>query len=307
MKRHRRIRLAKVIGLPAAVVGSLLALGSGVVLLGGRRFDRRVRGDVDALLAAAGPGREGVVTETLLEPLPEPVRRYLRFTGVVGRPFPRVVHVEQTGTMQLGPEFPRVPLDFVTDYTLDPPGFVWYGAMHVGPLPLARALDVYHDGHGSMLVRAGSLVTVVDARGAEMDQGAMMRYLSEMIWFPAAFLGDNITFEPLDEASAQVSFTDHGHSVSGTLYVDEAGRLVEFTARQWRSVGNRFELTPWSTPVTGYAEFAGLRLPSSGKARWRLPEGDLDYIDCTVTRLTYTPSATGNRAARTAAVEALAR
>ena len=300
--RRRRIRVAKLIGLPAAAIGSLLALGSGAVLLGGRGFDRRVRDDVDALLAGAGPGRQGRVTESMLEPLPEPVRRYLRRAGVVGRPFPRVVHVEQTGTMQLGPEFPRVPLDFVTDYTIDPPGFVWYGTMHVGPLPLARARDVYRDGRGGMLVKAGSLVTVVDASGEEMDRGAMMRYLSEMIWFPAAFLGDNIAFDAIDERSAGVTFTDHGRSVSGRLHVDEAGELVEFTGRQWRTVGQHFELTPWSTPVTGYAEFEGLRLPAGGRACWRLPDGELDYIECAVTGLKYTAAVPGERAGREAPV-----
>ena len=39
----------------------------------------------------------------------------------------------------------------------------------------------------------------------------------------------------------------------------------------------------WSTPITGYGEFEGLRLPVRGKAVWKLPDGDLEYIDVTVT------------------------
>jgi hypothetical protein len=42
-----------------------------------------------------------------------------------------------------------------------------------------------------------------------------------------------------------------------------------------------------STPVTGYGEFEGLRLPARGKAIYKLPGGDLDYIDVTVTDLHY--------------------
>jgi hypothetical protein len=37
-----------------------------------------------------------------------------------------------------------------------------------------------------------------------MDQGSMMRYLSEMIWFPTALLGDKISFEPINDETARV-------------------------------------------------------------------------------------------------------
>jgi hypothetical protein len=41
---------------------------------------------------------------------------------------------------------------------------------------------------GRMLIKAASLVTLDDANGEEMNQGEMMRYLSEIMWFPSAFL-----------------------------------------------------------------------------------------------------------------------
>jgi hypothetical protein len=43
----------------------------------------------------------------------------------------------------------------------------------------------------------------------------------------------------------------------------------------------------WSTPITGYGEFEGLRLPARGKAAYKLPGGDFDYIDLTITDLHY--------------------
>jgi hypothetical protein len=38
-----------------------------------------------------------VVTEEMLAGLPEPVRRYLRYAGVVGRPFPGTIRLCQKG------------------------------------------------------------------------------------------------------------------------------------------------------------------------------------------------------------------
>ncbi|HET9082656.1 MAG TPA: DUF6544 family protein [Trebonia sp.] len=60
-----------------------------------------------------------------------------------------------------------------------------------------------------------------------MDQAEMMRYLSEMIWFPAAFLAGNISFQAVDDSSAQVTLTDHGRTATGTLFFDTEGRLTD--------------------------------------------------------------------------------
>ena len=81
----------------------------GAELAGHRAFARLVREDVEALRARACPGRAGVVTEEMLADLPGPVRRYLRYTGVVGQPFPGTVWLRQQGTMRLGQRW--LPLD----------------------------------------------------------------------------------------------------------------------------------------------------------------------------------------------------
>jgi hypothetical protein len=84
-----------------------------------------------------------------------------------------------------------------------------------------------------MLVKVASLWPVVDASGEQIDQAAMMRYLSEMIWFPAAFLGANISFEPVDDFSVWVALTDHGPTATGTSFFDNEGRLTGFVAERY--------------------------------------------------------------------------
>ncbi|GGL16594.1 DUF6544 family protein [Streptomyces flaveus] len=267
----------------------VLALSTGVCagVLGHRAFNRLVRSDVLALLARTGAREETLITETMLQALPEPVQRYLRHTGIVGKPIVRTVHLRQKGRMRTGPGRPWIPLDAEEHYSVQPPGFVWDGTMHLGLLPVGRARDMYLDGRGHMLVKAASLLSVVDARGEEMDQGSMMRYLSEMIFFPSAFLAANVSFEAIDDSSARVTLTDHGRSATGTMYVDEAGRLTDFVAQRYRMVDGRCDPETWSTPVTEYGEFEGLKLPIRGKAVWKLADGDLEYIDVTITELQY--------------------
>jgi hypothetical protein len=281
-----RTAVAKRILLLISVAGaSLASLGLGTMLVGLRRFDRLVRRDVGELLARATIQEGAVVTEEMLQDLPEPVQRYLRYTGVVGKPFVSTVHLEQEGTMYLGSNQGWVPLEAEQHYSVEPPGFVWDATLHRGPLPIARGRDTYAAGEGHMLIRAGALFTVVDDKGPEMDQGSMMRYLSEMIWFPTAFLGENVTWEAVDDASARVTLTDRGRSVTGTMQFDEEGRFRDFVAERYRMIEGGYSLETWSAPAYEYGELAGLELPIRGGAVWKLPEGDLKYIDVTITEL----------------------
>jgi hypothetical protein len=176
--------------------------------------------------------------------------------------------------MRPGPGQPWMPLEAEEHYSVQPPGFVWAGTARLGPLAVAQARDMYAEGHGRMLVKVAWLWPVVDARGAQTDQAAMTRYLSGMIWFPAAFLAGNISFEAVDDSSAWVTLTDHGRTATATLLFDTQGRLTDFVAKRYRTL-DASDPETWSTPVTGYGEFEGLRLPARGKAVYKLPAGTL--------------------------------
>ena len=138
-----------------------------------------------------------------------------------------------------------------------------------------------------MLIKAASLVTVADASGEAMVQGSMLRYLNEMMWFPTAFLGDNISFEAIGDTSARVTPIDHGRTATATMSFDAEGRLIEFVAKRSAMAGSGSRLATWLVPVIEYGEVEGLRLPVRVKAVWRLADGDLDYIDVRITQLQY--------------------
>lgn len=232
-------------------------------------------------------GQEKLVSEEMLEGLPEPVQRYLTFTGVIGNPRVHSVYLKQTGRFRQSLDQPWMPMEAEQSYTVDPPGFVWNARFKMAGLPLLRARDAYEDGHGHMYGKLAGLITVFDVRGEQLDQGAMLRYLSEMIWFPSAFLGDNISWESLDDHSALVTLSDHGKDVSGILYFGTEGRVTNFTTQRYREVDGDFSLDPWSTPIDRYGTLAGLNLPVTGKAVWNLPAGDLDYVELEITELVY--------------------
>lgn len=231
-----------------------------------------------------------IVTEDMLQELPDPVKRYLVYTGVVGKPIVQTVRLKQAGKIRKDTKQAWMNFEAKEYYSVSSPGFVWIAYMIFFGCPLIRVRDYYLEGKGNILVKVYSLFTVANSEGKEMDQGAMMRYLNEMMWFPSAFLGNNVSFESIDANSARVTLTDMGKSVTATMYFDDEGKLTNFIAPRYRDIGNdKFELETWSTPIREYGEFEGLKLPLKGAGIWNLKEGDLEYIDVTVTELKYNP------------------
>ena len=135
----------------------------------------------------------------MLQKLPDPVKRYLMYTGVVGKPIVQTVRLKQVGKIRKDAKQPWMNFEAKQYYSVSSPGFVWIAYMKIFGLPLVRVRDYYMEGRGNILVKAVSLFTVANSAGKEMDQGAMMRYLNEMMWFPSAFLGKNISFESIDD------------------------------------------------------------------------------------------------------------
>jgi hypothetical protein len=241
-----------------------------------------IRNEALELLQQGQQAHPVLITEAHLLGLPEPVQRYLRYSQAVGKETIRTVRLKQIGKIRQSAQQPWMNLDAEEYYSVDPPGFLWVGTMRKGGLPLVRARDMYRDGKGNMQIKLATIFTIANATGEKMDQGSMMRYLNEMMWFPTAFLGPNVSFEPVDRTSAKVTLTDLGKKVTATMYFDDEGRPTDFVAPRYRE-----ELETWSTPITEYGEYEGLKLPVKGKAVWKLKEGDLEYIDVVISALEY--------------------
>src|SRR5437016_1969792 len=154
--------------------------GISAELLGSRAFDRPIGRDVEALTAHATTTGGRVVTEEMLEGLPEPVQRYLAYAGIVGRPLVRTVQLEQRGgcdPVRASPGCHSLPTSTTRCSRQDSSGMA---PCRSARFPIARARDRYLDGRRGILVKAAALFTVVDAAGEALDSASTMRYLSEM-------------------------------------------------------------------------------------------------------------------------------
>jgi hypothetical protein len=138
-----------------------------------------------------------------------------------------------------------------------------------------------------MHVRLLGLKDIVDATGPEMDQGSVMRWFNETMWFPAVWATDLIRWDPIDVGSALGSLTVGNQTVQAEFRFDSDGRFLDFRADRHRSIGDSFEVRPWRTPITAHADFNGNELPARGSGVWELDDGDFEYIQLEVTDVRY--------------------
>lgn len=78
-----------------------------------------------------------------------------------------------------------------------------------------------------------------------------------------------------------------GVAASAIFQFNAKGELTNMIAERYRTVGKRFELDKWSTPVTAYRESNGLIIPIKGEGVWNLSTGDFSYIKLEITDIEY--------------------
>lgn len=250
------------------------------------RFRRQNRREAAQLLRSAD-GSSRVITETDLAALPPPVQRWLRYAGVIGKPIPRTVRLRQRGHFRRDRADGWNPFVAEQYYSTDPPGFLWFVTMRASTWIRVTGRDAYRNGHGSMVIKLWSIVPIANAGGKEIDQGASLRFLNEIMWFPSAALSPYVRWESIDDTRVLATLTNGDRSVSAEFEFDDVGKLVTMRADRYMSNGKSFSLEKWSTPILEYGEMNGLRIPIRGKGMWSLKDGDFTYIHLEVVEIQY--------------------
>ena len=232
------------------------------------------------------------VSEELVAQLPAPVQRSLRRSGVVGSLLPERTVVHQSGRIRSSETSKWLRFKSRETYEIARPGFEWRASLKVGPITVGLATDSFRHGEGRMHVKLLGMINVVDAAGPAVDQGSLLRWLNETMWFPAVWVTDLISWESVDNHSAIGSVRVDDLTVQAEFRFDDDGRFVDFHADRHRDLGDgRFEITPWSTPIRTHARLGGLLLPESGGGVWHLADGDFEYIQIQATSVSYEHSA----------------
>jgi hypothetical protein len=265
-----------------------VAVTAAAVAMKQRQFRRMTGDDVHILFSEAGTSIGAAELTARAAALPDPVRRHLAYAIAPAGPAIRTVRLRHTGTFRTGPDQRWSPIEGEQYFSIANPGFVWFARMQLMPLLWIQVRDRLVSGRGHMLVKPMSTFAIADASGPEIDQGSMLRWLAESVWFPYAFVGDAIQWEPIDERSARASIRRHGAPVQAVFEMDKEGRIVALHADRYRDIGGgRPVLTAWSGRYADYLEFGGVRVPSAVEVAWNLAGGPFTYARFRITTLEY--------------------
>ena len=258
-------------------VANLLILVPAVVAAAHTRFSQWTGSEIRTLLTQSLSAPDAIVEQSELERLPTPVRRWLEVSGVVGRERARVVRLKQRGELRTSPDAAWIPARAEQYFSVEPPGFIWrVDATMMGILPVTGR-DKYVAGHGHMLIKAASVVNVVDAADDKIDQGSMLRFLGEIVWFPSAALSRYLAWDPIDERSATATIRYGGLAASAVFTFDVQGRVVSLRAERYLGGGADAKLTPWIVTCSEWRVFQGVEIPNRGDVGWTLASGEFTY------------------------------
>lgn len=250
-------------------------------------FQRETDALVRRMFARVRSEPASIVTTTELASLPEPVRRWLEASGVVGRPRVRCVRLRQRGALRTAPQQAFMPARADQYFSVEPPAFVW--RVHVPMwhvLPIVGR-DSFADGKGRMLIEAAALIPMVDASGTAIDQGTLSRFLGEIVWFPSAALSPRLHWESVDANSARATMSDRGVTASAVFRFDASGRFIAMHAARFMSSDTGARLTPWNVEADQWRAFHGVQVPVHGSVSWQLPAGVFTYYRWQITDIDY--------------------
>jgi hypothetical protein len=255
-----------------------------------KAMNRTRQNEALALLQQSEPAPPVLIRDAHLTGLPEVLQRYLRYAGVVEKAPIRTVRLKQHGFMRTQPGQKWLPLVAEQYFTTTPPAFLWSCTMRPFPLAWISATDRFTGGHGRMVIKLLSFITVGKAHGPEMDQGELQRYLAEMIWFPTAWLSAAIEWQAIDASSVQAMFRAPGVTGSVVLHVNEHGQLTHVTADRYKEAQGRYLLAPWSGQCTEYQDVEGMRIPTRIAITWQLASGEFTWFRVKLTEIEYNQS-----------------
>lgn len=215
-----------------------------------------------------------------LQDLPEPVKRYFKHAIKEGQPYISYVRLTHNGQFKTDPKKSWMNIEGEQYFTAEKPGFIWKGST-----AMFTARDMYISDKGKLVVSLFSLFKIAGGQGEKYDQGELLRWLGESVWFPTNLLpNENLQWIAVNNQTAQLIFKHKNYSLSYKVIFNELGEIVELQTKRYLGDGN---LETWIGKVSNYKEINGIVVPTTIEAIYRLKEGDYSYAKFNVKRIEY--------------------
>ena len=225
-----------------------------------------------------------------IQPLPEPVQKYLIYVGAVGKPRVQNVRAVWSGSMKRTLKSGWMKINPQQYNFFEEPARIFYIKSKVMGIPF-DGLHLYAGAEATMQIKVASMFQVVDAKGEKMSSGETVTIFNDMCFFaPATLISKNIQWETIDPLSVKATITIGNNKISAILKFNAQGELIDFISedRFYCEDGKTYLSYKWSTPIKNYQDFDGRRIPTYGEAIWHIPyEGEFCYATFDLKEIEY--------------------
>lgn len=264
-----------------AIIVALLAFWS----ISSYHFEKMIHGETELFLHPQENDSLTLFDYNALVKLPPPVRRYLKHAIPDGYPMICMAELSHKGYFRIKPSSDWWPIQGEEYFRTAQPAYLWIAEVSPYPMVWLKARDKYWNGHGEMLVRLYSSLTISKAKNKQIDQSALIRFAGEMPWFPTAFVNNSyVHWQAVDDHSARATISNHDSTLSVTYFFNEDNEISHFFTHDRYLNGQKHDYTGY---YRNYEEINGIRIPTEIEAVWNLPEGDFSYARFVLTNIIY--------------------
>ena len=218
-------------------------------------------------------------TEQILG-LPNPVKRYFQLVMKDGQPYINNARLLHDGQFKTGLKKKWINIKGEQYFTTNTPGFIWKGTT-----TFFTASDMYIGNNGRLVVSLLSLINIVDAKGEKYNQGELLRWLSESVWFPTNLLPrENLQWTAIDDKTAKISFNYNTMSLYFIVSFNDVGEIEQLKTQRFMDNNN---LETWICKVSKYQQKNNVLVPTKAEAIWKVGKRNFSYAKFNVLKLEY--------------------
>ncbi|MAO11325.1 MAG: hypothetical protein CMC07_10675 [Flavobacteriaceae bacterium] len=265
-------------------IANLIILIVAAIAIFNNNFEYRYKTDVRNTLEQTNFESE-IITEKDLIHLPEPVKRYLQYVGVIGMPKPVNFKILMRGEMRNKEKswfsFSSEQYNFIEN-----PARHFFMKAKIKGLP-TFGYHRYWRETALMDIKLASIISVSKIQTEVLFTAETVTFFNDLCLFcPGCLTNKNIRWEKVDATSVRAFFTNKQITISAVLKFNENNQLINFISddRLDVSVGKKYR---FSTPVSNYKNINGYMLPTFGEAIWHYPQGKFTYGKFTIENVEY--------------------
>ncbi len=259
----------------AYILIAILVLCAFLVLLSNWRYKTQL----NRLFALMDKSAPKIFSFSQLSGLPSPVEKYFRLVLKEGSIYPRTIRLKHGGQFKTALDKPWIPIRGEQYFTTVPAGFIWKGSTN-----LFSARDMYIGAKGRLEVFLLDALRIVNGKGEKFDQGELLRWLAESVWFPTNFLQDeNRAWFPLDSKNARLKVSVDGLELNYLVSFNERGEIAALSTKRYMAEN----LETWVISLSGYREMNSVGIPLLAEASWKIDGEIITYARFEVLEIEY--------------------